>query len=195
MTKAESESVAAYKESLGRGLEWMILCAALVFMLLGAFAKSFGDPAYSRLATVYSLTEHGSFFIDPVEGVPNRFERGTIDKVSVNGRTLSSKPPVLTLLMTAEYIVLRTFTGWDLDNPDDANEVLRWCSIALVGIPYFLTLVFFRKTAAFFVQDPMVRAFMLLVCAFGTQLWGYSINIPTRRIGNSEKTPLRPTSM
>lgn len=166
-----------FKERLGGLAEAMIISIAVACALLGAHAKSFGDPAFSRLATVYSLTEHGTFFIDPVDGVPNHFERRTIDKVVVDGRILSSKPPMFTLLMTAEYVVLRAITGWNLDTDQYVNKLLRWMTIVLVGLPYVLTLVFFSKTARFFVADPLVRAFMLFALAFCTQLWGYSGNI------------------
>ena len=47
----------------------LIIIMAIMFVLLGAYAKSFGDAANSRLATVLSLTQHGSFYIDPVDGV------------------------------------------------------------------------------------------------------------------------------
>src|SRR5690606_37338955 len=139
-------------------IEAMILALAVACALLGAHAKSFGDPAFSRLATVYSLTEHGTFYIDPIDGVPNHFERRTIDKVVVDGHTLSSKPPMFTLLMTAEDVVIRAITGWDLETDEFTSQILRWMTSVLVGIPCLLPHIFLSRTARFFVADPMIRA-------------------------------------
>ncbi len=158
--------------------ETLVLCLAVVFVIMGTYAKSFGDPAYSRLATVYSLTEDGTWYIDrPLDQEANRFEQGTIDKVQVNGRILSSKPPVLPLLMTGEYVVLRALFGLDLNDPEDTNEIIRLLTMTLVGVPYILTLVFFLKTLYMVVEDPLARLVLFFCAAFCTQLWGYSINI------------------
>lgn len=175
-----TESGAPYPADRGQAGEVIaavVLCLAIVFALLGPYAKSFGDPATSRLATVLALTEHGTFYIDGVEGEPNKFEQRTIDKVVVDGRKLSSKPPMLPLFMTAEYVVLRAITGWDLKDEDEKDLILRWMTLVLIGGSYILCVVFFWKTTAFFADDAFVRALMLFAVAFCTQLWGYAINI------------------
>lgn len=161
----------------GRDVSFGIITIAVVVVLLGAYAKSFGDAANSRMATVLSLTEHGTFFIDPVDGVANPFEQGTIDKVVVDGRILSSKPPMLPLFMTAQYIVMNRAFGYDVHDETDRDEVIRWMSIILIGGSYVLCLVFFHRTTGMFIQNEGVRAFALFALAFGTQLWGYSGNI------------------
>lgn len=159
-------------------LETLVLCAALMFVLLGTQPKSFGDTANSRLATVWSLAKHGTWRIDrPLDEPPNPFEQRTIDKVVVDGRMYSSKPPVLPLLMTAEYWVLHATLGWDLDDEEDINQIIRVMSITLVGAAYMAALVFFAKTTRMFVDDPSARLVMLVGVAFCTQLWGYSTNI------------------
>jgi len=158
-------------------IETMIIAGALVFVLLGTYAKSFGDPANSRLATVYALTEHGTFFIDPVDGVPNPFERGTIDKVVVEGGMLSSKPPTIPLIMTAQYIVFRALFGWTLHDPQDVNYLLLWMTMTFVGACYIIGLVYFKRLLHLFTEDPMTRVLLLFALAFGSQFWGYSINL------------------
>ena len=164
-------------------IELMILCVACVFVLFGTYARSFGDTANSRLATVYSLTEYGTFYIDPVDGAPNRFEQTTIDKVVVNDRMLSSKPPVLPLLMTGEYIILNTLFGWHLDSPEQTNQIIRVMSMTLIGMPYLLMLLLFSRMTKWFFRDPFVHVVLLICLAFCTQLWGYSTNINNHEPG------------
>ena len=77
-----------------------------------------GTSATSRLATVWSLTRHHTFYIDrPAGEAPNPFEQRTVDKAMANGRLISTKPPILPLLMTGEYIVMRKLLGWQLERP------------------------------------------------------------------------------
>ncbi len=161
-----------------RLLEVMVLMMAIVFVYLGTYDKSFGDTANSRLATVQSLTKYGTWYIDrPIDEEPIRFEQKTIDKVSVNGHIISSKPPMLPLMMTGEYLVMRSLFGLDLDSEEDTEEIIRYMSMTLIGIPYILTLVFFMLIARMFIEDGMARFVALLGLAFGTQLWGYGTNI------------------
>lgn len=165
--------------------EYLFWTAAVLFALLGAYGRSGADPAMSRLATVYSITHFSTFYIDrPLDEEPILFEQRTIDKVMVKGekvgntirrgRLISSKPPVLPLLMTAEYVVMNRLLGWDLDNRDDLPVMLSWMTITLVGGAYLVTLIFFAKTAALFVEDHFTRLILLFSLAFATQFWGYS---------------------
>lgn len=158
--------------------EMVVIIVALVFSVMGAQEYNRGDASASRLATVYSLVEDGTWFIDrPVEEPPVSFEQDTIDKVVVNGRMLSSKPPVLSLLMAGEYWVLKHTVGWELDRPEDTNRLVRVMATTLVGMAYVLALVFFAKTLRLFVGDPLIRMLLLFCLAFCTQLWGYSTQI------------------
>lgn len=173
------------KYRLSRVFTYTILAMALVFAMFGAFRRSGADPAFSRLATVYSLVHHGTFYLDrPLDEPPNYFEQRTIDKVMVrgerighgvkNGRIISSKPPMLPLLMTAEYAVMRAVFGWDLDRKEDIDRILFWMTTTIVGGAYVLTLLFFTKTLRLFVEDPLILVILLYSLAFCTQLWGYS---------------------
>ncbi len=161
-----------------RILEDLIVYIAVVFVLLGTYARSFGDTANSRLATVWGLTKHGTWFIDrPLDERPNPFEQRTIDKVMVDGRLLSSKPPMLPLLMTAEYIGLNKLVGWDLDDEKDTNQIIRIMSMTLIGGAYLCAVVFSLKILRWFVTDPLTRVILLFALGFCTQLWGYGTNI------------------
>ena len=89
-------------------------------LILGMFPVLFrgggifaGDTVTSRLATVYALAHDGTWYIDrPLDLPENPFIAHTVDKVvTKEGRLLSSKPPVLPLLMTGEYMVMRALIG------------------------------------------------------------------------------------
>lgn len=158
--------------------EMVIIIVALVFALMGAQEYNRGDASASRLATVYSLVEDGTWYIDrPVDKPPVSFEQDTIDKVVVNGRMLSSKPPVLPLLMAGEYWVMKKALGWSLDKPEDANKIVRVMATTLAGFSYVLALVLFGKAIRMFVDDPLIRLLLMFCLAFCTQLWGYSTQI------------------
>lgn len=178
-----SETVLDTRQTPGQAetfliLEMMVIAMAVVFVVLGTYARSFGDTANSRLATVVALTKFGTWYIDRPQGEdPISFEQRTIDKVMVDGRMLSSKPPMLPLFMTGEYLVLNRVFGLSLDDADDTNEIIRYISMTLIGGSYLLVLIFFMKTARLFVDDPLSRFIGLFALAFCTQLWGYGTNI------------------
>jgi hypothetical protein len=169
-----------------RVFESVIIIVTLVFVVWAGHNRPLGDQAFSRLATVYSLTNHGTFYIDrPLDQPPNPFEQRTIDKVMVKGerfgdgvdggRLVSSKPPVIPLLMTAEYVVMHRLLGWDLDNDDDVEHISRVMLMTLVGGALVATLIFFVKTLRLLGFDGLTRSVLLLSLAFGTQLWGYGL--------------------
>ena len=159
-------------------LRTIIISVAVMFALLGASGYSEGDALNSRLATVYSLATQGVWHIDrPLDQEPNRFEQATIDKVMVNGHLISSKPPMLALLMTGEYLLMNRTIGWRLDDEEDTNKIVRVMVFTLVGLSYVAAVVFFWKTLCLLVPDSMVRVLLLFCLAFCTQLWGYATHL------------------
>lgn len=157
-----------------------IYTTVIVFVLLGTYTTPAArqDLALSRLATIYSLAEHGTFYIDSADGeAPNPFAPYTVDKVMARGRILSSKPPVLPLMMTGEYLVLRDFFGLELADESDRPVIIRILTLTFMGIPFVLTVLIFDRTIALFAIDSLIRHLMMLFLAFGTQLWGYSLII------------------
>jgi hypothetical protein len=159
-------------------LEMGVVVVALTFAVMGASGYFGNDAVNSRLATVYSLANFGTWRIDrPLDKEPIPFEQGTIDKVMVDGRLISSKPPVLPLLMTAEYLLLNKTLGWSLDDDHQRDRIVRVMSMSLIGGSYIVAIIFFLKTLRLFVADPMSRAVLLFSLAFCTQLWGYATHI------------------
>src|SRR5829696_9086625 len=85
---------------------WVLAACAFAFAAAGAkpFASSWNDG--SRLASVEALVERGTFCIDGTtflapNGAPAYdpanplLERGTLDKLRIDGRWYSDKPPLV----------------------------------------------------------------------------------------------------
>jgi hypothetical protein len=166
-------------------LEILVIGVAALFALWEASEGVKGDHAVSRLASVYSVTHYGNWYIDNPQGdTPNPFESQTIDKVMVRGhvadgvirggRMISSKPPILPLLMAGEYSLLHALFGWDLDHEADLRRTVFVMTLSLVGSAYVLTIIFFAKALTLLQIRPGVRLYLLVALAFGTQLWGFS---------------------
>lgn len=159
-----------------RALIAVVAVCAVLIATVNSSAPT--ETARSRLATVAALAHYGTWHIDRPPGeAPISFEKRTIDKVKVGGHLISSKPPVLPLAMTAEYIFLKTLLGWRLDDEEDLGRIVSVMAFTLIGIPYLITLFFFDKTASMFVSGMASRTVGLAAVAFGTQLLGYATHI------------------
>lgn len=159
-------------------VERVLILASFLYVLSALHSVVLGDSAASRLATVYSLVHDGTWFIDrPLEEPPNPFAGRTIDKIVLDGRVLSTKPPLLPLAMTGEYIVLRGVLGWDLQNPDDWKPVIQSMIVLLIALPYAIGLVFFARLLRLLIADPVRRWLPLAALAFATQLPGFATQI------------------
>ncbi len=166
-------------------LSWMPLTievmAVLALVLLGCFSLQvvkLGDSANSRLASAFSLVHYGSWYIDDAGGTqPNPFEAGTVDKVERDGRRLSTKPPVLPLLMTAEYGAIHALLGWRLDVREEARVIVRFMVFTLMILPMALGMLAFSASLRLLGASPWVRAFLVAALALGTQIPGFSGHI------------------
>ncbi len=162
-------------ETFAFWVETAIVVLAIAVVLFASHPKSLGQSAISRLATVVALVDHGTWFLErPLEEAPNSFEVHTIDKVEVKGHLLSSKPPLLPLLMTAEYLVIRQVSGLRLDNMPDTLNILWIMTLTFVGLPYVIALLVFWRFTHDYVERPWVRIFGLAGMAFGTQYFGFA---------------------
>ncbi|MBX3177574.1 MAG: hypothetical protein KF886_09450 [Candidatus Hydrogenedentes bacterium] len=157
---------------------WLLVAGSFVYVLTALHAVVLGDSAASRLATVMSLVHEGTWYIDRPGGAePNPFEQRTIDKVEVDGRILSTKPPVLPLAMTAEYAVLHALLGWDLRDPAYWKPVLQFMIVTLCIVPYAIGCVFFLWLLELLIADPRQRLIPLAALLFGTQLPGFATQL------------------
>lgn len=173
MDAAEREA----RSSRGRVLGILIVLFAAAWVLLGTRPeRSYGDTLFSRLATVQSLSEYGSWSIaDPSIGLSDPYEPRTVDKVEIDGKIYSSKPPLLPILMLSELVALSPLTGWLLDNPEDPRLAAWILTVTWSGIPFVLMIacvwLFARRCAPGSVAAP---AFIALAAAAGTQAGAYA---------------------
>lgn len=158
------------------GLCWAILVSAGVWSVWGALHPFSGDTANSRMASVYALAHHESWEIGNSEE-ENPFESGTIDKVRVDGKMYSSKPPVMPLMMTAEYMLLRGVAGVNLEEPDDRLQALKVMTLTFITLPFLLSGVAFWSLLRYFDTKPWVQAMGLLAFLWGTEYAGYAATV------------------
>ncbi len=130
----------------------VFICAISVAALLtSSHAGSWNDG--SRLATVESLVDRGTWVIDdsifvrvppmvPGKQSPYRAEdellvvKGTADKLWIDGHFYSDKSPVPALVMAVEYALLKTWTGLEASEQPE-----RFCwimSFSTSGLAYAL---------------------------------------------------------
>ncbi len=158
--------------------ERAIILFAILLACFGMWGATTLDSANSRLATAWSLVHRGSWFVDTQPGEAfNRFGAATVDKVAIDGRIVSSKPPVLPLLMTGEYALLHHGLGWDLDKPEDRELIVLFMALTLMGVSWAVCLVFFALILDLFVDSPWRRVSLLFGLAFATQLPGFAPQI------------------
>lgn len=152
----------------------IVACAIALALYAMRYAK-FGDSANSRLATAVALIEDGTWYIDrPLDQPRNRFESGTVDKIMLDGHILSTKPPILPLVMTAEYWLLHNVFGLKLENEQDAWPVLYVMTLTITLTSYIAVLFLFTFMLAWFVDNPWHRLWPLAALVLGTQLTGFA---------------------
>lgn len=92
----------------------------------------------SRWGTVRALVDHGTFTIDEIQSIPNW---DTIDMVKHDGHLYSSKPPLLPVIMSGEYWLLKKTLGWTLaDRPYEVGRTILFINQWLPFLLYLWTL-------------------------------------------------------
>ncbi len=163
--------------------EKILILFAVAMALAWLPGRPLGDPAYSRLSTVYALTEYGSWYLDaipkddplPFSTVDKVMVRGrVVDGVSVDGHIISSKPPLLPLAMTALYRLQQPIMGWNLRAEEDVIPIARYMTAVLIVTSFGVALLFFAKTLIVFEIRPAVRLVLIASLAFGSQCFGFA---------------------
>ena len=131
----------------------------------------------SRMATVRSLVEQGTYAIDDIVAQPGW---DTIDMVKHVGRDgqphlYSSKPPLLATLMAGEYWLIYHATGATLaDHPFEIGRVLLVTFNVVPLVVYFFLLALLAER---FGTTDWGRIFMLATAAFGTFLTTFAVTV------------------
>lgn len=154
----------------------------------------------SRWDTIWSLVEFNTYqiFDTPEEaakyGKPTQFK--TIDKVvAPDGKTYSSKPPLLPTVMAGWIKGLRLIVGlpFTIDSRDENNKPVRG-SIHLYGpitmmlfqgVPFFGALILYRRWLDRTATTTFGWVFCLLAAGLGTFVTGYLVTLDNHVIGAS----------
>jgi len=136
----------------------------LLFLIIFAvLTKSSIDPwnGRSRMATIDSLVDRGTFVID------NSVYVRTGDKVYINGHFYSDKPPVLSFLAAGPYFLMKS-VGLTFQN----NEGLVYYLLTLifVGTPAAITVYVFNKSLKLVGLEKSVRLRLTIALGAGTLL-------------------------
>ena len=173
-----SEVTPSTSARLPRALIGVVILAAAVLAGWFSEVRMLGDTANSRLATVWSIVHHGTWVIGQDPALPpNPFTPYTVDKVAIDGKLYSTKPPILPMLMTAEYGMAHRYWGADLVNKHHLKLVVRVMVLTLVTLPYLIALLAFAGIARWWVPCPWRRLYLVFALAFGTQLFGFATHI------------------
>ncbi len=129
-----------------------VLAASTAIAGSGARDYAGGWNDGSRLAAVESVVDRHTFVIDesvfvrpsnvstPASATPYPphaaalMRHGTLDKLLIDGRFYSDKPPVPTLLLGGVYLVMQRATG--LNARDQPDRFCYWMTVASSGVAY-----------------------------------------------------------
>ena len=151
---------------------------AVVFLLaLALFASTThrrvfiaGNDA-SRWAAIESLVDYGTASVERSRFAAN------IDRIVVDGREYSNKPPLLSLAGAAIYGALQALFGWSLAGAG-AAKVLFWVTLLLIGVPSsWLVARFFAELRRFPDLDDRWRWILAGALGAGTLLFPYSTTL------------------
>ncbi|MDG2184106.1 MAG: hypothetical protein P8K79_00425 [Mariniblastus sp.] len=135
----------------------------------------------SRWCTVRALGDQGTYVIDDViSSDGDGAAWNTIDKVAHLGTDgklhyYSSKPTLLPTLLAVEYGVVKTLTGWNLQ--DDTTKVVRVMLLLTNVIPWAVFLWFFAATIDRVLVRDWSRYFALAAAGFGTYLSTFAVTL------------------
>ena len=151
------QTLSTLNNLLSRRAAGIILFAAFL-MLWAATAKAYTQSwqVQSRMATVQTLVEQGTFAID------HTLFNNTGDKIFVNGHFYSDKTPILSVAAAGAYAILHDVFGLVLDPafclPDDDPMACRafgggeprptalyWLTVLYMGVPSALLIYLFWR--------------------------------------------------
>lgn len=161
-------------ESCCSMIEWALIVTMAVYLAFSTYSIVQLDNDMSRFATAERLVEARTWIIDESPFHLKRNGSPIVDKVKKDGHFYSTKPPVMSFLMAAEYAFWRNIFGLRFDNPDHKPFLVWVLTFTFVGVPFLIGAVVFRRAAGWFIEDPAIRVVGLFVLLFGTQLWGFS---------------------
>ncbi|MEO8596826.1 MAG: hypothetical protein ABI759_26135 [Candidatus Solibacter sp.] len=152
---------------------WLLAYAA-VLLFLTAAVQRISPHITSRLATITSLVEQGTFAID------RSVYLDTVDKIQIDGRFYSHQPPAVAVLGAAIYYPLRLF-GMRLSPDRPASYVVL--TFILNGLATIAGLVFFFRALHLTAVPPVWRMPITASLACATLVLPYSTTLNSHGLG------------
>ncbi len=152
-----------------RRLAVLIMALTSLSLVVQLTKSKPGTNPASRLATIESLVHRGTFVIDGASF-------STIDKVRIDGRFYSSKPPLLSVVGAGVYAVLRPL-GFDFGDPAGRSAAVYLLTLVLVGLPYALMLVFAARLLEDFAATDEARLWAFGALALASLPFGYAVTL------------------
>lgn len=148
----------------------MLLLFVLASQLYALTEKKVSNAnTASRLATVESLVDYGTFYIDQ-----SRF-RKTVDKVKLDGHLISDKPPMLPVATAGIYWLLKNI--FDIGFANNTGRVVFYLSFATMGLPLLLALWLLWRSIRKWDTDSLSQLATWMAVAFGCLGVGYAVNL------------------
>ena len=119
----------------------------------------------SRWCTVWSLVERGTFHIDEIRRRPGW---DSIDIIHDDGHFYSTKPPLLTVIVTGLTRCVTRVTGWTL--LDDTHSVTTAVLLVINILPFAVSLWLLHAVLSRHARTGWCHLFVLSTAAFGTLL-------------------------
>ncbi len=129
----------------------------------------------SRYATVESLVDRGTYFIDK-----STF-RNTVDRYKVGRHYISSKPPTLPTYAAGVYWVYQKLTGKKIARHE--GDVVRFVSLMSGGLAHLLFLIFFYRLSLLLLSRQLAILLALAAACFAYLGVGYATHLNNHSIG------------
>ena len=145
---------------------WVVVCTQQDHMSV--------NPA-SRYATMESLVERGTWTIDDSS-------LRTVDKVQIDGRFYSSKPPLMVALMTPAYWLVRQVQGFGF--AEDSYRTARAMRVLVGVVPWFFGilawLALIRRC-----EDDLLRLWAGIAVAGGSLMTAYASHLDNHTVATA----------
>ena len=180
---SEETSGAADELTIPRGaffwIYWTLL-AALLGGYLWSVRPHMSPNDNSRWDTVWSLVEYGVYEIFDTKDYGDRQQLPTIDKVTKDGKTYSSKPPLLPTVIAwyvrgLQKIVGEPFSKRDKKDPSKGSiSIYGKATLFLFQLaPFLIYLILYRRFLDRYARHDMTWMYCLLAAGLGTLVTGY----------------------
>ena len=151
-------------------LKWFNRLLIFFFLFLLLFLTNFHALSWndsSRFATIQNLVENKSFIINNAY-----YERGTHDKVFINGFYYSDKPPLFSVIGSFPYFLLH---AGGIEFNDYHNIVVYTINVSIIIIPFLVFFFILYKYICNYTELQKEKSILLTnALAVGTSLFAFS---------------------